>query len=83
MYDPNHGLLVNGERVWIQGVNGHHDLGALGAAFNVRAAERQLEVLQEMGCNALRVAHNLPAPELLDLTDRMGILVYDEALDGW
>ncbi|KAL2167927.1 hypothetical protein VTG60DRAFT_617 [Thermothelomyces hinnuleus] len=83
VYDADHGLLVNGERIRIQGVNGHHDLGALGAAFNVRAAERQLEVLQELGCNALRVSHNPPAPELLDLADRMGILIYDEAFDCW
>ncbi|MGL6266551.1 MAG: beta-galactosidase GalB, partial [Chitinophagaceae bacterium] len=61
----------------------HHDLGALGAAFNLRAAERQLEILQEMGCNAIRISHNPPAPELLDLTDRMGMLVIDEIFDSW
>ncbi len=77
------GLYVNGRRIRIQGVNQHHDLGALGAAFNVRAAERQLEILREMGCNAIRTAHNPPAPELLDLTDRMGFLVMDEAFDAW
>lgn len=77
------GLLVNGERIRIQGVNQHHDLGALGAAFNVRAAERQLEILREMGCNAIRMAHNPPAPELLELTDRMGFLVMDEIFDAW
>ncbi|MEY4917548.1 MAG: hypothetical protein RL616_1461 [Verrucomicrobiota bacterium] len=79
---PN-GLFVNGERIRIQGVNQHHDLGALGAAFNVRAAERQLEILREMGCNAIRMAHNPPAPELLELTDRMGFLVMDEIFDAW
>jgi beta-galactosidase len=81
--DPDHGLIVNGEHVSLQGVNNHHDLGALGAAFNVRAAERQLEMLQEMGANALRLSHNPPAPELLELTDRMGILVIDEIFDVW
>ncbi len=77
------GLFVNGTRVRIKGVNQHPDLGALGAAFNVRAAERQLEILREMGCNAIRMAHNPPAPELLELTDRMGFLVVDEVFDAW
>jgi beta-galactosidase len=82
-FNPNKGLLVNGERIQIKGVNQHHDLGALGAAFNTRAAERQLEILREMGCNAIRMAHNPPAPELLELTDRMGFLVFDEIFDSW
>ncbi|HTI10819.1 MAG TPA: beta-galactosidase GalB [Puia sp.] len=82
-FDPVKGVLVNGEAIRIQGVNQHHDLGALGAAFNIRAAERQLELLREMGCNAIRMAHNPPAPELLDLTDRMGFLVVDEIFDCW
>lgn len=82
-FDPVKGVLVNGKAVHIQGVNQHHDLGALGAAFNVRAAERQLEILKELGCNAIRMAHNPPAPELLDLTDRMGFLVIDEIFDCW
>jgi beta-galactosidase len=77
------GFYLNGERVRLQGVNQHHDLGALGAAFNVRAAERQLEILREMGCNAIRMAHNPPATELLELTDRMGFLVVDEIFDVW
>jgi len=81
--DPLKGVLINGQSVYIQGVNQHHDLGALGAAFNVRAAERQLELLRELGCNAIRMAHNPPAPELLELTDRMGFLVVDEIFDGW
>lgn len=81
-YKPD-GLYVNGERIQIQGVNQHHDLGALGAAFNRRAAERQLQILREMGCNAIRTAHNPPAPELLELTDRMGVLVVDEIFDVW
>ncbi len=82
-FDPLKGLMVNGEQVRMQGVNQHHDLGALGAAFNTRAAERQLEILAEMGCNAIRMAHNPPAPELLNLADRMGFLVIDEIFDNW
>lgn len=82
-FDPLKGVMVNNIPVRMQGVNQHHDLGALGAAFNTRAAERQLEILREMGCNAIRMAHNPPAPELLDLTDRMGILVIDEIFDCW
>lgn len=82
-FNPDKGIFVNGERIQIKGVNQHHDLGALGAAFNTRAAERQLEILREMGCNAIRFAHNPPAPELLELTDRMGFLVIDEIFDSW
>jgi beta-galactosidase len=82
-FDPATGIHVNGERIYIKGVNQHHDLGALGAAFDIRAAERQLEILHEMGCNAIRTAHNPPAPELLELTDRMGFLVVDEIFDVW
>ncbi|EDY82276.1 Glycosyl hydrolases family 2, immunoglobulin-like beta-sandwich domain [Verrucomicrobiia bacterium DG1235] len=82
-FDGEEGFFINGESVYFQGVNQHHDLGALGAAFNVRAAERQLEILREMGCNAIRMAHNPPAAELLELTDRMGFLVIDEIFDCW
>jgi beta-galactosidase len=82
-FDPALGVHVNGERVYLKGVNQHHDLGALGAAFNTRAAERQLEILREMGTNAIRMAHNPPAPELLELTDRMGFLVVNELFDVW
>jgi beta-galactosidase len=82
-FDPNTGVHINGERIVIQGVNNHHDLGALGAAFNRRAAERQLEMLREMGANAIRMAHNPPDPQLLELTDRMGLLVVDEIFDSW
>ncbi len=82
-FDPEKGVHVNGRPVRLQGVNQHHDLGALGAAFNVRAAERQLEMLRDLGCNAIRVSHNPPAPELLELTDRMGFLVIDESFDVW
>lgn len=82
-FHPTQGLLVNGTKIKIQGVNQHHDLGALGAAFNIRAAQRQLEMLRELGCNAIRLSHNPPAPELLDLTDKMGFLVIDEIFDSW
>jgi beta-galactosidase len=82
-YDPDHGIIVNGQAVPLRGVNDHHDLGALGAAFNTRAAERQLELLRDMGVNALRMSHNPPAPELLELADRMGFLVIDEVFDVW
>ncbi|HUX57510.1 MAG TPA: beta-galactosidase GalB [Bacteroidales bacterium] len=77
------GMLVNGKRVEIRGVCNHHDLGALGAAFNTRAAERQLEILREMGCNAIRTSHNPPAPELVDLCDKMGFLIQVELSDTW
>ncbi|MEZ5106101.1 MAG: beta-galactosidase GalB [Draconibacterium sp.] len=82
-FNPDVGILVNGEKIKIQGVNQHHDLGALGAAFNIRAAERQLEILRDLGCNAIRMSHNPPAPELLELTDKMGFLVIDEIFDSW
>lgn len=83
VFTARDGFLLNGRRVQVNGVCNHHDLGALGSAFNIRAAERQLELLKEMGCNAIRTSHNPPAPELLDLCDRMGFLVEDEAFDAW
>ncbi|MBV8859221.1 MAG: beta galactosidase jelly roll domain-containing protein, partial [Acidobacteria bacterium] len=82
-FDAARGLFVNGEPVEIKGVCDHHDLGALGTALNRRALERQLEILKEMGVNAVRTSHNPPAPELLELADRMGLLVMDEAFDAW
>jgi beta-galactosidase len=82
-FTADNGFLLNGERVPLNGVCDHHDLGALGAALNPRALERQLELLKEMGCNAIRTSHNPPAPELLDLCDRMGFVVMDEAFDCW
>jgi len=82
-WDPDRGLVVNDEHVVLKGVNQHHDLGALGAAFNLRAAERQLGILRDMGANAIRMAHNPPDPQLLELTDRMGFLVIDELFDVW
>jgi beta-galactosidase len=82
-FDPDRGFLLNGRHVSIQGVCDHHDLGALGAAINVSAIARQIRLLKEMGCNAIRTSHNPPSPELLDLCDRMGMLVMDEAFDCW
>ena len=77
------GFYLNGEHVRINGVCLHHDLGCLGAATNERAIERQLQILKEMGCNGIRCSHNPPSPILLDLCDRMGFLVMDEAFDMW
>ena len=82
-FDAQKGFFLNGKPLKILGVCNHHDLGALGAAVNKRAIERQLEILKAMGCNAIRTAHNPPATELLDLCDRMGFLVMDEAFDMW
>ena len=82
-FDREKGFVLNGEPVTIRGVCNHHDLGCLGAAVNTRALERQLEILKEMGCNGIRTSHNPPAPELLDLCDRMGFIVMDEAFDIW
>ncbi|MCD7899689.1 MAG: DUF4982 domain-containing protein [Bacteroides sp.] len=82
-FDAEKGFFLNDQPVKIKGVCQHHDLGCLGAAINVRALERQLEILREMGCNGIRCSHNPPAPELLDLCDRMGFIVMDEAFDIW
>ncbi|WP_443939401.1 beta-galactosidase GalB [Pedobacter sp. MW01-1-1] len=82
-FDPQKGFSLNSNPYKILGVCMHHDLGALGAAVNTRAMERQLEILKNMGCNAIRTAHNPPAPEFLDLCDKMGFLVMDEAFDMW
>lgn len=77
------GFMLNGRKVPIKGVCMHHDLGALGAAFNIVAAERQLRIMKEMGANAIRTSHNPPAPELVALCDRMGILMQLELADAW
>lgn len=82
-FDPATGFSLNGQPTKILGVCLHHDLGALGAAVNQRAMQRQLELLKTMGCNAIRTAHNPPAPEFLDLCDQMGFIVMDEAFDMW
>lgn len=77
------GFYLNGERVQLKGVCEHHDLGPLGAAFYERAFERKIETLKSFGCNAIRAVHNPPAPEVLDLCDKHGILVIDELFDIW
>lgn len=80
---PTEGLLLNHRRVVLHGVALHHDLGCLGAAFSLSAARRQLTVMGQMGVNALRTAHNMPAPGLMALADELGFLVIDEAFDCW
>ncbi|MGN7811356.1 glycoside hydrolase family 2 TIM barrel-domain containing protein [Flavobacterium sp. 22076] len=82
-FDLNKGFILNGKQVKIKGVCMHHDLGPLGSAINTRAIERQLEILKEMGVNGIRTSHNPPAPELLELCDKMGFIVMDEAFDMW
>ncbi|MGA3265592.1 MAG: beta-galactosidase GalB [Verrucomicrobiota bacterium] len=82
-FTATNGFLLNGRRVPLYGVCDHHDLGALGAAINTSALERQIQILKAMGCNAIRTSHNPPAPELLDLCDRLGMLVMDESFDCW
>ncbi|MGD0384330.1 MAG: glycoside hydrolase family 2 TIM barrel-domain containing protein, partial [Thermoguttaceae bacterium] len=82
-FDADKGFFLNGEHVKLNGVCDHHDLGPLGTAINTRALQRQIEILTEMGCNAIRTSHNPPAPELLELCDRIGMVVMDEAFDTW
>ena len=77
------GFFLNGEKSFLKGVCLHHDAGALGAVWNTTAWKRRLELLKEMGCNAIRTSHNPPAPELLELCDSMGFLVEDEFTDSW
>jgi beta-galactosidase len=83
VFDTKMGFILNGKPVKIRGVCNHHDLGSLGAAVNTRALERQLDILKAMGVNGIRTSHNPPAPELLELCDKMGFLVMDEAFDVW
>ncbi len=82
-FTADDGFYLNGRRVQLYGVNLHHDQGPLGAAFYTRAMERKLEIMRDMGVNAIRTSHNPPAPELLDLCDRMGFVVWDECFDKW
>jgi beta-galactosidase len=83
VFDADKGFVLNGERVKLNGVCVHHDAGCLGAAVPERVWERRLEILREMGCNAIRTSHNPFAAEFLDLCDRMGFLVMNEAFDEW
>jgi beta-galactosidase len=82
-FDANTGFSLNGTKMKLNGTCNHHDLGALGAATNYRAIEKRLQMLKDMGVNALRTSHNPPAPELLDIADRLGLMVMDEAFDCW
>ncbi|MEN8115636.1 MAG: sugar-binding domain-containing protein, partial [Bacteroidota bacterium] len=82
-FTNNNGFFLNGERVQLNGVCLHHDLGPLGAAVNYSALEYRMKMLQEMGCNSIRTSHNPPTPEMLQLADEMGFLIIDEAFDEW
>ena len=82
-FNADKGFFLNDVPTKIKGVCMHHDLGCLGAAVNTRAIERQLQIMKEMGVNGIRTSHNPPAPELLDLCDRMGFIVMDETFDMW
>ncbi|MDR1779126.1 MAG: DUF4982 domain-containing protein [Tannerella sp.] len=80
---PDKGMFLNGKTIKFRGVCNHHDLGPLGAAVNVSALRRQLTILKDMGCNAIRTSHNMPAPELVELCDEMGFMMMVESFDEW
>jgi glycoside hydrolase family 2, candidate beta-galactosidase len=80
---PNDGLYLNGRKIKIQGVCMHHDLGALGAAVNESAIRRQIQTMQDMGANAIRTSHNMPAPEYVRAADELGMLLAVESFDEW
>ena len=82
-FDTNEGFFLNDVHIKLKGVCQHHDLGALGSAVNRSAIKRQLTILKSMGVNAVHTTHNMPAVELLELADEMGILIVDEAFDMW
>lgn len=82
-FDKDKGFLLNGQHIKMNGVCLHHDAGCLGAAVPDQAWVRRLQLLKDMGCNAIRTSHNPPAPEFLDLCDKMGFLVMDEIFDEW
>ena len=82
-YIADKGFFLNGKRRKFQGVCNHHDLGPLGAAVNVSALRHQLELLKDMGCDAIRTAHNMPTPELVELCDEMGFMMMLEPFDEW
>lgn len=82
-FDRDEGFFLNGRHVKINGACMHHDLGALGAAFNLTALKRQFAKLRDMGVNAIRLSHNPPAPALMDLADEMGLLIDSECFDMW
>lgn len=82
-YIPEKGFFLNGELTKFQGVCNHHDLGPLGAAVNRSALRHQIELLKDMGVNAIRTSHNMPAPELVELCDEMGMMLMVEPFDDW
>lgn len=82
-YTPEHGFQLNGETRKFKGVCLHHDLGPLGVAIHKDALRHQLTMLKEMGCDAVRTSHNMPAPELVELCDEMGIMLCVEPFDVW
>ncbi len=82
-YVPEKGFFLNGKLTKFRGVCNHHDLGPLGAAVNKSALRYQLELLKNMGCNAIRTSHNMPAPELVELCDEMGFMMMIEPFDDW
>ena len=82
-FDSEKGFLLNGKQVKLKGMCLHQDAGSLGTAVLDRSYERRLEIIKEYGCNAIRCSHNQPSPEFLDMCDRMGFVVIDEAFDKW
>ncbi len=82
-FDKDKGFSLNGKNIKLKGMCLHHDAGSLGTAVPDRSYERRLEILKEFGCNAIRCSHNPPSPEFLDMCDRMGFIVIDEAFDKW
>lgn len=82
-FDPKQGFSLNGKQIKLKGMCLHQDAGSMGVAVPDRSYERRLEILKEYGCNAIRCAHNQPSPEFLDMCDRMGFIVIDEAFDKW
>ena len=82
-WDPMKGVFLNGKPIKMLGVCLHHDMGCIGSAVHYRALEREIGILKDMGCNAIRTSHNPPTPELLEICDKMGLMVMDEAFDMW
>ena len=82
-FTPEHGFQLNGQTRKFKGVCNHHDLGPLGAAIHKDALRHQIKMLQDMGCDAIRTSHNMPAPELVELCDEMGMMMMIEPFDVW
>ncbi|MEG1287301.1 MAG: Ig-like domain-containing protein [Clostridium sp.] len=82
-FTPDNGFYLNGEYMKLNGVCMHHDLGALGAAVNYRAIERQMQMMKDMGVNAIRITHNPPSPEIIEICNKLGLMTIVETFDGW